>query len=182
MDGEARSPDAPPRASVRESTYDDAVELLARRPLSELELRGRLDGRGHDPDDVARVLGRLRAASYLDDERLALDLILFRSRKGHGPERTSEEIRRRGVGEEAIRRAWEAAARDHDIDPREMLRLRVRRHLQNEARPLDQRQLRRVYNALLRAGFEAADVRSELDPFLDEPGPRDDSRRDDDGE
>jgi len=182
MDGEPRSPVDPPRAAVRESTYDDAVELLARRPLSEAELRERLDGRAHDPDDVERVVERLRAASYLDDERLALDLILFRSRKGHGPERTSEEIRRRGVGEEAIRRAWEAAARDYDIDPREILRLRVRRHLQKEAQPLDQRQLRRVYNALLRAGFAATDVRSELDPFLDEPGSGHDSRRDDDGE
>ena len=45
--------------------------MLARRELSEAQLRQRLARRQHDPDAIEEALTRLKAERSLDDERVA---------------------------------------------------------------------------------------------------------------
>ena len=163
-----------------DAAFEAAVKLLARRALSEAVVREKLLRKGHPDEDVDRAVERLARAGYLDDQRVALEAILHHSRRGHGPVRVDERLCALGVSGEAIARAWEEAGADYGIDPRQILKDQVQRRLPRSRSSCDEATLRRVYNALLRAGFEEAEVRSELDPYARTPddgvaaGPADD--------
>ena len=152
-----------------DAAFEAAVKLLARRALSEAEVRERLLRKGHPDEDVERVVERLTRAGYLDDRRVALETILYHCRRGHGPIRANERLRGLAVPEDAIARAWEEAEADYGIDPRKILRDQLQSRLRQPPSSCDEAMLRRVYNALLRAGFEESEVRSELDPYLRDP-------------
>ena len=67
----------------------------------------------------------------------------------------------RGVDREVAEGAYLRAVDDGDLDPDSLLREAVAARLKRE-RDLDAGALRRVYNALLRAGFPAAGLYAEL--------------------
>jgi regulatory protein len=153
---------SPRRSTPVRTALADATRLLARRPLTEFELRERLGAAGHAGADVEEACERMRAAGYVDDGRLAADFIAARAeRLGHGPLRLVEDLCRRGVAREVAERALRGAVDRGDIDPRALLRRRLRRHLPG-TKP-SRRDLARVYNALRRAGFDDDAIRTELD-------------------
>ena len=67
---------------------------------------------------------------------------------------------------ETIAQAWREAEDDYGIDPCRILRDQLRRRLPTRASSYDEAAIRRVYNALLRAGFDEGDVRSALAPHM----------------
>jgi len=145
-----------------ESARGEALVLLSRRPLSERELRDGLLERGHAAAVVEAVIEALRRVGHVDDRRLALHYVQTRSaRLGHGPRRLIGALVRRGVDEACARAAWDAAVRDGDVDPVELIRRQLRRRV-GPTGQLDRAGYRRVYNALLRAGFTTEEVREEL--------------------
>jgi SOS response regulatory protein OraA/RecX len=152
-----------------EAAFEAAVKLLARRALSEAQVREKLLRAGHPDDEVEGAVVRLLRAGYLDDERLALDTVLLHARRGHGPGRVDPVLRALGVSDSAIARAWDEAGADHGVDPRRILRDQLRRRLPEPPAPCDESTIRRVYNALLRAGFDEAELHSELDPYVRDP-------------
>lgn len=152
----------------------DALRLLARKPLTEAELQHGLARQGHAPDVVAGVIERLQQAGQLDDRSLALHYIVTRTeRLGHGRLRLLGELERRGVRLEVAEAAWELAVREGHIDPAELLRRRARILLRRQRRGPAAERWARVYNALLRAGFEEAAIRSELGPQQADDAPPD---------
>jgi regulatory protein len=151
-----------------DAAFEAAVNFLVRRTSSREAVRGRLLRKGHSQDDVDAAIDRLVRAGYLDDQRVALEVILHHARRGQGPARVEERLRELGVDDESAGRAWEEAARDHDIDTQRILRDQLRRRLPDPRASYHGAELRRVYNALLRAGFEEAAVRSALEPYLDQ--------------
>jgi len=167
--------------SSRETSKDgpaaaerDGALFLARRPLTVAELRDRLAGRGHSAEAVDSACDRLARAGYLDDGKLAADYIVTRAhRLGHGPDRLLRELRDRGVDPDVARLAMDRAVRDGDLDPLEILRRRIGRLLPTGAERLDGRHWRRVYNALIRAGFDSGNIRRELEPYRDLTDPHD---------
>ena len=161
--GPARGPEA------------EALHLLARRPLTVAELRERLQRRGHAGAAISQTIDRLGEAGYVDDLRLATDFIVTRAaRLGHGRERLLRDLRRRGVDAAVAAEAWSRAVQDGDVQPEDQLRERVRREVERLGSlggQLDPKAYRRVYNAQLRAGFDAERLGAELRPycqFLDE--------------
>jgi len=143
--------------------------LLARRPLTEAELRHKLAERGHPQAEVEEACARLRRAGYLDDAKLAREFITARSdRLGHGPERLVEQLCRRGVERAVADRALEQATDAGDVSMEAVLRQRLERHLRGAAK-VGARDYARVYTALRRAGFDAESIRRELDPYRDDP-------------
>jgi regulatory protein len=149
-----------------------ALRLLARRPLTEHELRRGLAARGRTPVEIDAVCERLRGDGYLDDRELARDFIRLRSeRVGHGPGRLLQDLERRGVAREVARSALSSLLAAGDLVPADALRAQVRRRLKGAARP-GRREVARVYNALLRAGFDEELIRRELATHLDETDPR----------
>ena len=144
----------------------DALKALARRPLTDAELRDRLAKREWGADEIDETLERLRAGGYVDDAKLALDFIVLRSaRLAVGLLKLIADLRKRGVSESVARTAWRQAIDSGDLDSLAVLRHRLRRQLSSAERPLDSRGYARVYNALLRAGFEGEHIRKELEPY-----------------
>ncbi len=152
--GRRKPPPAEPRAL--------ALGWLARRPLCRQEIRTRLAARGVDADEIERTVEGLVAERLLDDEALALDFIVLRSgRLRLGKRRLLRELEQRGVDPVVAERAYERAVENGDLDPREVLRDAVAARLKRE-RKLDAAARRRVYNALLRAGFPTEGLYAEL--------------------
>ena len=54
-----------------DAAFEAAVKMLARRALSEADVREKLLRKGHPDEDVERALERLARAGYLDDQRVA---------------------------------------------------------------------------------------------------------------
>jgi regulatory protein len=167
-----RSPTTAPSGGEAER---DALRWLARRPLTEAELRGRLAAAGHPAATADRLCRRMREAGYLDDRRLAEHFIQARAaRLGHGPERLVAELVRRGVPPAVARAAWDAAAAGGDVSAAELLGRQVARRLGPRGRPLDRRAWARQARALVRAGFAAEEVERALAPFRSGAEPAED--------
>ena len=141
----------------------DAMRAMALRPLSAAEIRRTLERRGHSPALIDGVLFELREAGQIDDLSLAMDYITARAaRLRHGRGRLLRDLERRGVALETARAAWDAVVRRGDLDPAGLIRDAVDRGIAGQGGRLDDRTYRRVYNSLLRAGFDDPDVRREL--------------------
>ena len=100
-----KAPDAAP-AAIRAK----ALELLARREHSRLELRQKLIQRGFASERVEPVLDRLIEERLLDERRYAELYACARADKGYGPLRIARELRERGVPDEAVDDALTALA------------------------------------------------------------------------
>jgi SOS response regulatory protein OraA/RecX len=143
--------------------YNEALQLLARRPRSSSELRDALRAKGHAAETIATLLERLTRAGQIDDLQLAKHYILTRTeRLGHGKDRLLRELRGRGIEREDAERAWSEVADDLAWGPQELLRREARRRVAGCAGRLDRKSYRRVYNALLRAGHDADRITAEL--------------------
>jgi regulatory protein len=79
-----------------------AMELLARREHSRLELRQKLFQRGYPPDPIDAVLDQLAAERLLDEGRYAELYACARADKGYGPLRVARELRERGVPDDLV--------------------------------------------------------------------------------
>jgi regulatory protein len=152
-----------------------ALRELARRPLTRAELVSRLRARGYDETALDEVLERLEKMGYVDDLALSLDYIVTRAnRLGHSHHKLLLDLERRGVDRTVARNAWNRALEQGDVHPVKILRSRVSKELARSGGALDRKAYRRVYNALLRAGFDAASVVDELSQHRsDDPPPRD---------
>jgi regulatory protein len=148
-----------PKTATAES---DALRLLARRPLTRAELRGRLAESGHPVEKIDEACAKLESAGYLDDARLARHYLVTRAaRLGHGPVRMLDELERRGVRRPVAEAAWSRAVDERDIVPDELLRSALLRRIPAGG-IVDVRTRTRVYNALLRAGFPVDAVAEAL--------------------
>ncbi len=87
-----------------------AMEMLARREHSALELRRKLVTRGYDDDDIDDALESLQRNRLQSDTRFAEAYVHSRVEAGMGPIRIRHELRERGVDEALIESALEALA------------------------------------------------------------------------
>ena len=149
----------------RRSARETALHLLKRRPRTRAELCGELERLGHEDSEIEQTLAALDSSGYLNDTELARDYITKRAaRLHHGRERLLADLERRGVTRAEAERAWNEAVESGDLDPAEPLRAAIRRRVR-ERGSLDSKAYARVYNALLRAGFEAEETHRELEPY-----------------
>jgi regulatory protein len=150
----------------RQAADTVALRLLARRPRTRRELADELAERGHGAVVIESVLESLAADGRLDDRELALHFILVRTdRLGHGQQRLLRELEARGVDRDVAAAAWRAAVEDYGVDPDHLLARQLQRQLRRSGERLGPAAYRRVYNALLRAGFGSHDVRRELQRY-----------------
>jgi len=157
------SPAQNSKTDPAERAAREALRLLGRRPLTEDELRRRLEDRGHAADAVASALQRAVDAGYVDDSRLAGEYIATRARRlGHGKDRLLRELRRRGVDADLAASAWDRVVEEEGLEPLKLLRRAAQGRVERCGGKLDPRAYRRVYNALLRAGFDPDAIAAEL--------------------
>lgn len=79
-----------------------ALELLARREHTRLELRQKLIQRGFPADHIEPALEQLVEERLLDEARFAELYAGARADKGYGPLRVARELRERGVAEDVV--------------------------------------------------------------------------------
>jgi regulatory protein len=146
-----------------------ALELLARREHSRLELERKLVARGFTRAYVDAALDELERSGALATARFAEGFVRSRVAKGQGPIRIRAELAERGVtaGEhgDPLRNAdcdWAAAARA----------ARVKRF--GAASPRDFKERARQARFLQYRGFDSASIRAalDLDSDADELPPR----------
>lgn len=105
-----------------------ALELLARREHSRLELRQKLLQRGFPDEPVGLVLEQLAAERLLDEGRYAELYACARADKGYGPLRISRELRERGVPEEIVTATLVALEDDWSAKLHDLHRKRFKSH------------------------------------------------------
>ena len=110
-----------------------ALELLARREHSRLELRQKLLQRGFPTERIEPVLDRLIEERLLDEGRYAELYACARADKGYGPLRIARELRERGVPEAAVAAMLAALADDWLTKLRQLHRKRFKSLIPTDA-------------------------------------------------
>jgi len=135
------------------SAYVDALKMLARRELSEAQLRQRLARRGHAADAVDAAVEKLRAERALDDARVAETIARTQATvRGRGAHRVRREIEAAGIGRADAQRAVDDAFKDIDADA--LLEAALSRRLRGRDRIADDREFQRLYRYLVAQGFD----------------------------
>lgn len=152
----ARLMDSARQASAR----DRAVRIVSAAGVSEQELKRRLVRRGERPEDAGKAADWLREIGVLDDAAMAKRVAARCVEKGYGAARIRQELYQKGIPAEYWEEALEGVPDMSDaIDG--FLRRRLR------GQPPDQKELKRVTDALLRRGHSWNDIRSALNRYQD---------------
>ena len=157
-----RRPGAGPRRAPRvpldyQRALDAAFRALARRARSQAEIAALLAARGASATLIQRVLGRLRALGYVDDDKLAAELVERWKERGFGSLRIQAELSRLEIDE--------AIAERMTLDAREE-RDRARRLLERSFSPAelgDRKGLARAARFLAGRGYPAEVIDSLFD-------------------
>jgi regulatory protein len=147
--------------SPEPSAYADALRLLARRELTEKQLRDRLLDRDHPRDEIDRVVAHLLESRTLDDDRVARAYARTASGvKGRGRLRVMRELTEMGVAKQT---ATEAVAEVFaDVDERALIAKALQKKMRGRARIADPAEHARLYQYLMRQGFTPAAIVAAL--------------------
>jgi regulatory protein len=138
---------------VSDDTYLAALKMLARRELSEAQLRQRLTRREHDPDAIEQALTRLKSDRSLDDERVAGAIARSETNlKKRGRYRVTRQIEAAGIATSIAKRVVDDTFAAIDGDA--LLVQALGRRLRGRARIQDDREFQRLYRYLVGQGFE----------------------------
>jgi regulatory protein len=137
------------------------LKLLARRELSEAQVRQRLARKGHSQDDIDGAVAQLRGERALDDERVAGAIARTETAvRGRGRARVQRRIERAGIARSVARQAVDRVF--NDLDSGELLAAALDKRLRG--RPIaDDREMQRLYRYLIGQGFEPEPVFALLD-------------------
>jgi regulatory protein len=136
------------------SAYLDGLRMLARRELSESQIRQRLARRGYDEEAIDSATARLKAERALDDERVAGAIARFETGvKRRGRLRVRRTIEQAGIAGATARRAVDDVVAG--IDPDELIEEALVRRLRGRNHIEDEREAGRLYRHLIAQGFEA---------------------------
>jgi regulatory protein len=143
------------------SAYTHALQLLARRELSEKQLRERLLDREHPGDEVDRVITQLLESKTLDDARVARAYARTAAGvKGRGRLRVMRELSEMGIAKETAT----AAAADvfADVDERALIAKALQKKLRGRPKIASTAEHARLYQYLMRQGFTPAGIVAAL--------------------
>ncbi len=135
--------------------------MLARRELSEAQIRQRLVRRGHEAADIEEAIDRLKTDRAIDDARVAGAIARTEtSVKRHGRLRVAQQMARAGIARSTARAAIDETFDDLDDDAPPAAALN--RRLKNERPIADEREFQRLYRYLIAQGFESDKVLEAL--------------------
>ena len=139
------------------TAYVDALKMLARRELSEAQVRQRLARLGHGADAIDDAVARLRQERAIDDARVAEAIARSESSlRRRGKVRARRRIEVAGISSAAARDAVEQVYGAIDADA--LLEAALARRLRGRAAIADDREFQRLYRYLIGQGFESDKV------------------------
>ncbi len=146
----------------RDSAYERALALLARREHSRKDLASKLERKGFARDEIRDALQQLIDAGYQSDQRFAEMLVRSRVAHAYGPVRIRAELRSHGLDDSLVQAAL--AAVDEDTDWAALASDLLQRHYGGQAAN-DYAERGKRAQFLLRRGFPAEIARqaSQLD-------------------
>jgi len=143
------------------SAYVTALKLLARRELSEAQVRQRLARSGFDENEVEEAVTKLKAERAIDDARVAEAIARTETTvKRRGKLRVERQITSAGISSTHARRAVKEVF--DEIDPRVLIESALAKRLRGNASIRDDREFQRLYRYLLGQGFETDLISSVL--------------------
>ena len=135
-----------------------ALDLLARREHSRLELTRKLAAREFPAETIAATLDQLERSGALAETRFTESFIRSRVAKGQGPMRIRAELAQRGVADAEA----DALLRSAAVDWVAMTRA-ARQKRFGGAPPRDYQERARQARFLQYRGFDSAQVRAALE-------------------
>jgi regulatory protein len=147
--------------------WDYAVSLLARRDYSSAELKKKLAQRGYLELAYEVVVDDMVSMNKVNDERYGQNVVAYRARRGHGPARIRGELKKSGLGREAI----DEAVKGEDSPDFLALARTVRARKFGPDVPKDRKERARQARFLQYRGFSTDHIRAVLEGDLpdDEP-------------
>ena len=138
---------------LKASAYVDGLQMLARRELSEAQVRQRLLRKGHDAEAVDAAVDRLRGERAINDERAA-EAIAQAETRAHrrGKLRVRRQIEQAGIAPATARHAIDEVF--EGIDDEALLEEALARRLKGRERLADEAEFRRLFRYLVGQGFE----------------------------
>ncbi len=134
--------------------YITGLHLLARRELSEAQVRQRLARRRFEPEEIDAAIARLLEERALDDRRVATAIANTETRvRGRGRLRVKRQIEAAGINASLAQDAVDAVFGDIDSDA--LLSAALERRLRGRAAIADDREFQRLYRYLLTQGFDS---------------------------
>lgn len=135
------------------AAYIDGLKMLARRELSEAQVRQRLARKGHTPDEIDDAVARLREARAIDDARVAGAIARTETTiKRRGRLRVRRQIEQAGIAKAIAARAVNEVF--DDLDPDALINAALDRRLRGRPQIADDREFQRLYRYLIAQGFE----------------------------
>jgi regulatory protein len=136
--------------------------MLARRELSEAQIRQRLARKEYTDEDIDEAIARLKEERAIDDSRVAGAIArTATSVKRRGRLRVRREIEQAGIAPALARAAVDETFADVDEDA--LLDAALAKRLKGRDRPSDAADAARLYRYLLSQGFEHDRVMKRLD-------------------
>jgi regulatory protein len=128
--------------------------MLARRELSEQQVRQRLARKEHDQDEIDSAIVRLREERALDDTRVAEAIARTEtSLKKRGKLRVRMQIQRAGIAKDVAARAIDDVFAG--IEDETLLEASLAKRLRGRETIADDREFQRLYRYLVGQGFES---------------------------
>jgi regulatory protein len=152
------------------SAYQDGLLMLARRELSEAQVRARLLERDHNPEDVDAAIEQLKETGALDDGRVARAFARTALKvKGRGRLRIQRELNEMGIAREIAA----AALADifGDVDERGLIVKAITKKLRGRAKIDTPAEYARVYQFLMRQGFSPGAISAALRAYRKQTDP-----------
>ena len=141
--------------------YVTALKMLARRELSEAQVRTRLARREFESGAIDQAVARLQAARALDDRRTALACARTEAHvKRHGRLRALRTVEALGIDRGVARTA--VAEVFDEVDEDALIAQALERKLRHGAAIEEAAVARRVHRYLLAQGFDAGRVHAAI--------------------
>ena len=134
-------------------------------------MREKLSRRAERPEDVERVLARLKESKYLDDRQFAEGYATARlSNERFGKTRVLQDLRHRRVAPALAEKTVQAVYQD--VDESALIEEWIRRKYRTTPREglfQEEKDLASAYRRLLRAGFRTGEIVRVLKKFAKNP-------------
>jgi regulatory protein len=143
------------------SAYLDGLKMLARRELSEAQVRQRLSRRGHVLESIEAAVQRLKSERAIDDVRVAEAIARTETTiKRHGRRRVRRQLEHAGIAPPTARGAVDEAF--SGIDDHALIEAALAKRLRGRTGIADDREFQKLYRYLIAQGFETDSVMRTL--------------------
>ncbi len=132
-----------------------AVRIVTASGVSEKELRRRLVQKGEQQSDADEAADWLKELGFVDDAKTAKDIARRAAGKGYGKARIRQELYQKGIPREF----WDEALEDLP-EPDDAIDRFLQQRLHGNV--LDQKELKKVTDALYRRGHSWSDIKAAL--------------------